>query len=325
LGAQRDELFSIRLNLHGDSLLKTARHTQGATRNNERQNCQHQYLAITVLIDGVLPGIFSVRPAGVDLGNNDDGGDGPSVAAFPPAVPNAANGSSVKGFDLFSRNPGSQGFSVADVTLHFGPTSSVYENSWNFGQNRNGLNSSTAAALSAGGVLGGDHEYEAWTGSTIEDRFYAATVNEVTYSLSVGGTRIVDIAYADLFMRIDYGATSSGSDDAIQAYHAVSGVAMTAGLSGPEFVLADAFINDVANAGGGLQVVIDTVQPAVTGTFSYNSKFGSHFDINGRLVATLGSAVPEPGTYAAWCAVFALGAAGSRRRRTVSSSTAIVD
>lgn len=245
--------------------------------------------------------------------------DGPSTAAAPPAVPNAAHGSSVKGFSLFSTNLGSQGFSVADVTLHFGPTSSVYENSWNLGQNRNGLNSSTGAALSAGGVLGIDHEYEAWSGSTIEDRFYSANASEVTYYLSVGGTRIVDIAYADLFMRIDYGATSSGNDDAIHAYHAVSGVSITAGLAGPEYVLADAFINDVANAGGGLQVVIDTVQPAVTGTFSYNSKFGSHFDINGRLVATTGSAVPEPGTYAAWCAVFALGVAGSRRRRSVSA------
>lgn len=240
--------------------------------------------------------------------------DGPSPAAAPPAVPNAASGTSVKGFSLFSLNLGSQGYTVADVTLHFGPISSVYENSWNLGQDRNGLNPSTGASM--GGLLGVDHEYEAWSGSQIEDRFYAATASEVTYYLSVGGVRIVDIGYADLYMRVNYGASSSGSDDTIQAYHAVSGVAITAGLSGPEYMLADAFINDVANAGGGLQVVIDTVQPAVTGTFSYNAKFGSHFDIDGRLVATTGSVVPEPGTYAVWSAVFALGMANFRRRRS---------
>ena len=199
--------------------------------------------------------------------------------------------------------------------------SSIYENSWNLGLNRNGLNASTGVEVVPGGLLGVDHEYEAWSGSAIEDRFYSAVSSEVTYYLAVGGTRIVDIGYADLFMRIDYGVSSSGSDDSIQAYHSVSGVSITDGLVGPEYMLADAFINDVNNAGGGLQVLIDTVQPAVTGTFSYNSQFGSHFDINGRLVALSASAVPEPGTYAIWCAGAALGLAGSRRRRRVSLPT----
>ncbi|MCC5025282.1 MAG: hypothetical protein J6386_21965 [Candidatus Synoicihabitans palmerolidicus] len=94
------------------------------------------------------------------------------------------------------------------------------------GQDRNGLNSSTGAALNAGGVLGVDHEWEGWSGSTVEDRFYAADDAQVFYYLSVNGIRIVDIGYADLFMHIDYGATSSGGDDIIQAYHTVSGVAI---------------------------------------------------------------------------------------------------
>ena len=247
--------------------------------------------------------------------------DGPSPAGTPPTIPNAATASSVTGFSLFQSALGTQGKTISDVTLHFGPTDSIFENSWNLGSDRNGLNSSTGAALNGAGVLGVDHEYEAWSGSTIEDRFYSANSSEVTYYLSVEGVRIVDIDYADLFMRIDYGATSSGIDDTIQAYHAVAGVSITDGLVGPEYLFADAFINDVNNAGGGLQVLIDTVQPAVTGTYSYNGQFGSHFDINGRLVATTGSAVPEPGTYATWCAAFALGFAGCRRRRAAYQAT----
>ncbi|MCC5025281.1 MAG: hypothetical protein J6386_21960 [Candidatus Synoicihabitans palmerolidicus] len=49
-----------------------------------------------------------------------------------------------------------------------------------------------------------------------------------------------------------------------------------------------------------MPVIIDTVQAAVSGTFTYNGEFGSQFAIDGRLVATNFSAVPEPGTYAAW-------------------------
>lgn len=249
--------------------------------------------------------------------------DGPSVASPAPTVPNAATATTGTGFTLFQSNLGTQGFSLSDVTLHFGPKSSIYENSWNLGQDRNGLNTSTGAAVTPGGVLGVNHEWEGWSGSTVEDRFYSATSSEVSYYLAVNGVRIVDIAYGDLFMRIDYGATASGTDDTIQAYHTISGVSITSGLSGPEYTIADGFVNDVANAGGGLQVIIDTVQPAVTGTFSYNGEFGSHFDINGRLAAVAaGSAVPEPSSYATLVAVMAMGFSLTRRRRNDSAAIA---
>ncbi|WP_221030098.1 hypothetical protein [Actomonas aquatica] len=228
----------------------------------------------------------------------------------------ASQADGASGFTSFQLMLGTQGYTLSDVTIHFGPNSSNFENSWNLGQGRNGLNSSTGALVIPAGVLGVDHEYEAWTGSSVEDRFYAANPTDVFYYIAINGIRAIDVGYADLYMRIDYGSTSAGGDDIIQAYHTVSGVRISAGVNGmPEYTIADAFVNDVSNAGGGIQVIIDSVQAAVTGAYSYNGKVGSHFAIDGRLAAVPLSAVPEPGTYAAWAAAGAFGFVLWHRRR----------
>ncbi|MCF3649408.1 PEP-CTERM sorting domain-containing protein [Synoicihabitans lomoniglobus] len=237
--------------------------------------------------------------------------DGPA----PTSTPYAAAATTATGFTLFQDTLGTQGFSLADVTLHFGPASANYENTWNLGQDRNGLISATGASANGGGLLGVDHEWEGWSGSSVEDRYYSADSSEVFYYLAVNGIRIVDIGYADLFMRVDYGASTSGSDDTIQAYHTVTGVSITEDFFGPEYTIADAFVSEVNANGGGLQVIIDSVQTAVSGTFSYNGNFGSHFAIEGRLAAVELSAVPEPGTYAIWMGMFALTLVGGGRRR----------
>ena len=244
--------------------------------------------------------------------------DGPA----PTATPYAAAGTTAAGFTQFRSNLTTFGYSLSDVTLHFGPSASVYENSWNLGADSNGLNASTGAALNPGGALGVSHQWEAWSGSSIEDRFYSANPAQVFYHLELDGTEIIEIGYADLFMRIDYGDSTSGSDDEIQAYHTISGVSAAAGLSGNALAIAQAFVSDVDDAGGGLQVIIDSVQPAVTGLFTYNGQFGSHFAIEGRLAAV--SAVPEPGTYAMWLAALALGLTIWHRRRSAGRSQATV-
>ncbi len=258
----------------------------------------------TLISDNAPSGVAYQFVAGRPYGPDSDG------ATY------ASQATAAQGFSSFQSVLGLQGYTLSDVTIHFGPNMSAYESSWSLGLDRNGLNSSTGAAVTPGGVLGVDHEYEAWSGSSIEDRFYSADPNDVFYYIAINGLRAIDIGYADLYMRIDYGDSTSGSDDVIQAYHTVSGVSIHSGLLGqPEYTIADAFVNDVNAAGGGIQVIIDSVQAAVTGAYTYNGTFGSHFAINGRLSAVNLSAVPEPGTYAAWAAAAALGLAVWRRRR----------
>jgi hypothetical protein len=185
------------------------------------------------------------------------------------------------------------GLSLSNLTLRFGPTGTA-SNTWSLGADSLGVN-----------------YYQSGT-STIEERIYAAGAAGVEAALYLSGTKIMTFGYSPLNMIINYGSSTSGNDDTIQAYSAPVTFNVVTGLSGTSAGLATALSSDF-NAGGGLvQLRFDSFQTAtridamgslgVTGVFSFTGSL---------------QAIPEPSTYAMLVGGFALmGAIWFRRRES---------
>lgn len=187
--------------------------------------------------------------------------------------------------------------SVASLGYQYGPTGADDKKTWNLGQDQQGID---------------------WFGnpnSSVENRIYRANPAEVAAKITYGAQAILTLGYSPIYMTIDYGATTDGGDDQIQAFTDAVTLSKVAGLPVFEDGLANALLADIGQFGGKVQMTFDTFQTAtredaLEGGFVYGI-----FGYQGSL-----QAVPEPSEYAAVFGFLALaGAWVVRRNRKIEA------
>ncbi len=211
---------------------------------------------------------------------------------------NGTGNGDVSGFTNLITALTSNGKDSTNLGLITGAVGGLFDNSYNLGADTNALNPTTGAQV---GTLGVDSQWSAWSGSTLEERYYSANQAEVFYALVLDGSPIVQFGYAPIWMSIDYNNAGVG-DDVIFGHSGDMTVTKEAGLVGVNSDIADAFMLDVNNAGGLVRVSNDTIQSAVSSNFIYQGQFGGYFSLSGRL-----QAVPEPSTYALIISILSFG------------------
>jgi hypothetical protein len=170
--------------------------------------------------------------------------------------------------------------SYGDIRLHFGQTGGVanLQNSWN---------------------LGGDVQNTNWAqdalNSNIEYRIYAADQSEVEASLYYQNTKIITFGYTPLNEIINYGASKLPDDDTISAYSEVVQATQVDALAGHALGVAQAFMDDVNDLGGLVQLYFDTFQAAAytAAPEDYNGTqyMAFNYSFNGAIMI-----IPEPST-----------------------------
>ncbi|MDF5707235.1 MAG: hypothetical protein PUP90_06020 [Nostoc sp. S4] len=183
----------------------------------------------------------------------------------------------IAGFPTFSSYLKNNGIQLDSIGFGFGQKSDRdFTKTWNLGDDN----------------LGKD-----WFGSpdsTIEEKIYKANPDDVEVFLSFGRQKIVNLGYSDIYAAIDYGSTTSVSDDSDVAFTEPITVTKVTGLNSVEDALANAFLQDVAAGGGKVQLVHEEYQPDET-NFIIGNGFGGinlRFGASIRIVRT--PAVPEP-------------------------------
>ncbi|RCJ32491.1 hypothetical protein A6770_18960 [Nostoc minutum NIES-26] len=142
--------------------------------------------------------------------------------------------------------------------------------------------------------LGEDKLGQDWLASstsTIEERIYRANPDVVETYFSLGNTRILNLGYTPLYATFEYGETPAREDNIDLFYSEPVKVTKVGGLNSLEAGLADAFLQDVANNGGSIQLVGEDVA-AQDGSFTSGNGF-SIFNFSLPLTVRAVS-VPEP-------------------------------
>jgi hypothetical protein len=131
--------------------------------------------------------------------------------------------------------------------------------------------------------------------STVEERIYAAKPEDMNLYLSYGTSKLVEFDYSDLNLVIDYGPTLAFSDDRELGFTNPIGATKVAGLEPLYNGLALAFLQDVANAGGKVQIVSDDREVIDDQTyFATGNGFGIvNIRFPGYLQVVRSVAVPE--------------------------------
>lgn len=121
--------------------------------------------------------------------------------------------------------------------------------------------------------LGDDKLGQDWFSSpdsSLEERIYTANPDDVELYLTYGTTKIIDFGYTPFYSFLEYGATAATVDDSEAILTDPFSASKSAGLNSLTAGLADAFLQDVASAGGGLQVVYEDAQVEDVGFTSGN-------------------------------------------------------
>ena len=133
--------------------------------------------------------------------------------------------------------------------------------------------------------------------STIEERIYSASPDKVEMYLTQGTTKIINLGYSPFYTILDYGPTTSTTDDFDAILTDPLSVEKAAGLDPLLDGLADSFLEDVATVGDSVQFVFEEFaveDPDVF--FAGNGFFGSVLELpfNLRAVDSSNTTVPEP-------------------------------
>jgi hypothetical protein len=237
-----------------------------------------------------LSAFFNLDPSAPDFGHRDisknaSGNGAPYYATGrqgSPEVPasGATRTATVTGttsFPNFSSYLTSNGISPSSIGLVLGQKSDrSFTQTWNLGDDILGKN------------------WFASPDSTIEERIYAANPDDVELFLSYGTNKILDFEYSDLYTVFDYGPTQSPSDDRDLAFTNPIGATKVAGLESLTDGLANAFLQDVANAGGKVQIVSDDRQVTGDTAFATGNGFGIvNLPFTGYIQVASSVSVPE--------------------------------
>ncbi|MGI2903110.1 PEP-CTERM sorting domain-containing protein [Tolypothrix sp. VBCCA 56010] len=171
-----------------------------------------------------------------------------------------------------------------------------FEQTWNLGNN----------------ILGED--WYASPDSTIEENIYKANPDDVEWGLYYNQTKIVDFGYTDIYVAVDFGPTTSFLDDTSFNFTNPVPATKSVGLDQLQGGLADAFLQDVKNAGGKVRVsssapvTLETVRLAISDKYAMRV-----FSFAGSIQAV--KAVPEPSSQLGIFAFGVLGAAFWLRKK----------
>jgi hypothetical protein len=247
----------------------------------------------------------NLDPSALDYGHRDislnAGGFGaayylsgrPGSPEDPPSgATRASTVNEVVGFPTLSSYLTSNGILPGSIGFSFNIRSGrSFTETWNLGDD----------------VLGED--WFASPDSTLEERIYTAEPDDVEIFISYGTTKILELGYTDLYYTIDYGSTTSVSDDFEVNFGAPTKPTKLSGLEPFVDALADAFLEDVADAGGSVQIVYAD-NPIIDETnFKTGNGFGTFlfsFPVSIRAVDSV--AVPEPSSALGLLMFGALGA-----------------
>jgi hypothetical protein len=163
-----------------------------------------------------------------------------------------------------------------------------FSNFFNYLKNNNisvnsiGFNLDQKAGLdfTRGWNLGEDKLGKNWFASKdspVEERIYRANPNDVKIYLSYGTTPLVDLGYSDIFFVADNGPDPDFNDNFNVSVTEPVPVSKVAGLDPVASGLADAFLKDVADAGGSVQWISE--DPSLEAEF---------YDFNGYQINTVG-------------------------------------
>lgn len=233
---------------------------------------------------------FNLDSSALDFGHRDislnaSGNGAPYYATgrqgSPEQPPNGATRTStlteVGGFPTLSSFLTSNGISSSNLGFSFGQKSDRnFTKTWNLGEDKLG------------------QDWFASPNSKIEERIYTANPDDVEFFLSYGTDKIVTLGYSNLYSVLDYGATTQLSDDIDIAFTDPIKATKVSGLNPFADALANAFLEDVSAAGGGVQVVIED-NDVDDSNFTTGNGFGIiNLPFLGSIRAVPGVKVPEP-------------------------------
>ncbi len=133
----------------------------------------------------------------------------------------------ITGFSNFSTFLTNNSIYVGRIGFSFGPKNGDFTKSWNLGDDINGQN------------------YFSSPTSSLEERIYAANLNEVESFLLLDTTKILSFGYSDIYSFLEYGATTAPSDDTEAIISDPFTVSKVAGLLGEFDGLANAFFIEI--------------------------------------------------------------------------------
>ncbi|MBD2515236.1 hypothetical protein H6G93_09480 [Nostoc sp. FACHB-973] len=164
---------------------------------------------------------------------------------------------STNNFPTFSNYLTNNGIPLNDIGFVFGQKSDRdFSKTWNLGSD----------------TLGKD--WYADPNTPLEERIYKANPDDVEIALYSGTTKFLDFGYSNFYSVIDYGSTTSFDDDFESSFTDPLAATKVSGLDPLLEGLAQAFLNDVTAAGGGVQVVNENY-----GELDINFASGNGYDI----------------------------------------------
>ncbi|MUH01246.1 hypothetical protein F7734_56855 [Scytonema sp. UIC 10036] len=212
----------------------------------------------------------------------------------PSGATRASTVTGIAGFPTLSNFLTSNGIAFSNLGFSLGQKSDrSFTKTWNLGEDKLG------------------QDWFASPNSNIEERIYKANPDDVEVFLSYGTTKIVNFGYSNLYSVLDYGATTQVSDDIDIAFTDPIKATKVVGLDPFADTLANAFLQDVAAAGGGVQVVIEDQDVDDT-----NITQGNGFVvINLKLLGTLRAvSIPEPSSVLSLLMIGVLSAIAYRKK-----------
>ncbi len=163
----------------------------------------------------------------------------------------------IPGFSTLSNYLATNEISLDNIGFGFGQKNyNEFTKTWNLGEDKLG------------------QDWFASEDSPIEERIYKANPNDVEAFLMYGTTKIVSLEYFDIYVAFDYGPTKSPFDDIEIAFGDLVKATKVDGLDPLLDGLATTLLEDVAAAGGYLQVVILDAAPDGT-----NITTGNGFEV----------------------------------------------
>lgn len=257
-------------------------------------------------------GFFNPNPGALDRGHteislNSPGNIAPYYTtgrhASPEEPPSGATRSATlnnitSGFSNFFNYVNDNNIPLNSIGFSYGQKSDRdFTTTWNLGDD----------------ILGQD-----WFASpdiTLEERIYAANPDDVELYLTYGNTKIVNLGYTPFYSFLEYGPTPSTVDDSEAVFSDPVTVNKLAGLDPLTAGLADTFLQDVANAGGSVQIVYEDVQVEDVGLTSGNGFNVIRIPFPVSLNAVKSAKVPEPSLTIGLLIFGALGAASRLKKQ----------
>ncbi|KYC40375.1 hypothetical protein WA1_26535 [Scytonema hofmannii PCC 7110] len=201
---------------------------------------------------------------------------GRNVSPIPNGATRSATLQSIKGFPNLSNYLNSNNIPLSSIGYSYGQKSARdFTKALNLGEDKLG------------------QDWFASPDSPIEERIYRANPEDVEVYLTYGTTKFLTLGYTPIYFAVDNGPTPGVTDNFNVFWDNPSPAFKVAGLDPLASGLADAFLLDLAAAGGSIQSVSE--DPAVQADFAEFNEYDVTFvNFPLQLRAVSSRNVPEP-------------------------------